>query len=308
MNYTLHQLQVFLKVAQTGSITKAAEELFLTQPAVSIQIKNFQQQFDIPLTETIGRKLHISEFGWEIAHAAEKILNEVYAINYKSISYKGLLSGRLKVATVSTGKYVMPYFLSGFIKKHNNIELLLDVTNKQQVLQSLLNNEVDMALVTILPEKPAVDSMPIMTNYFHLFGPVEEQKTIKLSDLSTLPFLNRERGSGTRITMENYLSKHGISPKNTIEFTSNEAIKQAVLAGLGYSIMSVFGWKNEFLAHRIRAFKPPGMPLKNTWHLVWNKGKAHSPVAAAFLDYIQKEKDNIIKAEFSWIEQAGFTT
>lgn len=305
MNYTLHQLQVFLKVAETGSITKAAEELFLTQPAVSIQIKNFQQQFDIPLTETIGRTLHITEFGWEIAHAAEKILNEVYAINYKSLSYKGLLSGRLKVAAVSTGKYVMPYFLSGFMQQHKGIELLLDVTNKQQVVESLVKNEVDMALVTIIPERLALEAIPLMTNYFHFFGPIHNADNIKLSDLADLPFLNRERGSGTRITMENYLSGQGITPRNTIELTSNEAIKQAVLAGLGYSIMSVFGWKNEYLAKRINTINMPGMPLTNTWHLVWNKGKAHSPVARAFLDYIQNQKESIIKREFSWVENAG---
>ena len=118
MNYTLHQLQVFLKVTQLKSITKAADELFLTQPAVSIQLKNFQDQFDIPLTEVIGRKLFVTDFGHEIAIAAENILNEVYAINYKTMAYKGQLYGRLKIAIVSTAKYIMPYFLSDFIKQH----------------------------------------------------------------------------------------------------------------------------------------------------------------------------------------------
>ena len=110
MNYTLHQLQVFLKVAQTQSVTKASEALHLTQPAVSIQLRNFQDQFEIPLTEVIGRKIFITDFGKEIAVAAENILNEVYAINYKTLAYKGQLAGRLKISVVSTGKYVMPYF------------------------------------------------------------------------------------------------------------------------------------------------------------------------------------------------------
>ena len=116
MNYTLHQLQVFLKVTQCKSVTKAAEELHLTQPAVSIQLKNFQDQFDIPLTEIVGRKLFVTEFGKEIGVAAQNIINEVNAINYKTMAHKGQLTGRLILSIVSTGKYVMPFFLTQFLK------------------------------------------------------------------------------------------------------------------------------------------------------------------------------------------------
>jgi len=114
MNYTLHQLQIFLKVVETKSITKASEELHLTQPAVSIQMSNFQNQFEIPLTEVVGRKLYITAFGLEIAQIAQKIIDEVETINYKTMAFKGLLSGKLKLSVVSTGKYVMPYFLTDF--------------------------------------------------------------------------------------------------------------------------------------------------------------------------------------------------
>ena len=149
MNYTLNQLQIFLKIVQTQSVTKAAEELHLTQPAVSIQLKNFQDQFDIPLTEVLGRKIHITDFGREIAVAAENIINQVYAINYKTQAFKGQLTGRLKISIVSTGKYIMPYFLTSFMQKHAGIELLMDVANKNSVIESLENNEVDFALVSI---------------------------------------------------------------------------------------------------------------------------------------------------------------
>ena len=115
MNYTLHQLQVFVKVVQTKSITKAANELFLTQPGVSIQLKNFQDQFDIPLTEVVGRQLYVTEFGNEIAAIATEILQQVQEIDYKTAAFKGILSGRLRIAVVSTGKYVMPYFLTDFL-------------------------------------------------------------------------------------------------------------------------------------------------------------------------------------------------
>ena len=139
MNYTLHQLKVFLKVSKTCSITKAAEELHLTQPAVSIQLKNFQ--------EVIGRQLYVTDFGKEIAFAAEEILNEVDKINLKTQAYKGILSGALKLSVVSTGKYVMPYFLSDFLNLNSGIELEMDVTNISKVVKSLVNNQIDFALV-----------------------------------------------------------------------------------------------------------------------------------------------------------------
>jgi len=164
MHYTLNQLQVFLKVVQTESVTKASEELFLTQPAVSIQLKNFQDQFDIPLTEVVGRKLYVTDFGKEIAVAAENILNQVHAINNKTLAYKGQLAGRLKISVVSTGKYVMPYFLTDFIKKNNGVDLLMDVTNKNKVIESLEKNEVDFALVSILPSKLNVEKLDLLQN------------------------------------------------------------------------------------------------------------------------------------------------
>ena len=162
MNYTLNQLRIYLKIAQTLSVTKASEELHLTQPAVSIQLKNFQAQFDIPLTELVGRKIFINEFGKEIAVAAERILNEVYAINYKTLAYKGQLTGNLKISVVSTGKYIMPYFLSGFLKQHEGIELQLEVTNKSQVIKSLENNEVDFSLVQVMPENLKLNKLEWM--------------------------------------------------------------------------------------------------------------------------------------------------
>lgn len=149
MNYTLHQLQIFLKVTELKSVTKASEALFLSQPAVSMQLKKFQDQFSIPLTEVVGRQLYITEFGLEIAEAAEKILNEVELINYKTRSQKGQLAGKLKIAIVSTAKYAMPYFLNGFMELHPEVDLVLDVTNKGGVIRSLENNEVDFAMVSI---------------------------------------------------------------------------------------------------------------------------------------------------------------
>jgi DNA-binding transcriptional LysR family regulator len=170
MNYTLNQLQVFLKVVQFESVTKAAEELHLTQPAVSIQLKNFQDQFDVALTEVIGRRIYITAFGREIAAAAEKIIEEVQAINYMTLEYKGQLTGRLKISSVSTGKYVMPYFLSDFMNDHSGVELSIDVTNKKKVLESLEKNEIDFALVSVLPSQMNIDKLDLLQNKLFLVG------------------------------------------------------------------------------------------------------------------------------------------
>ena len=170
MNYTLHQLRVFLKVAENQSITKASEELCLTQPAVSIQLKKLQDQFSIPLTEVIGRKIYITDFGKEIAAAAENILNQVDAINYKTMQYKDQLAGKLRVSVASTGKYVMPYFLSGFMNAHRGVDLNMDVTNKTYVVKSLENNEVDFSLVSIIPDQLDIYQEPLLQNKLFLVG------------------------------------------------------------------------------------------------------------------------------------------
>ncbi len=306
MNYTLNQLRIFLKIVQTQSVTKAAEELHLTQPAVSIQLKNFQDQFEIPLTEVLGRKIYITDFGKEIAVSAENILNQVYAINYKTLAYQGQLTGRLKISVVSTGKYVMPYFLTDFMKQHSGIELLMDVTNKNKVVESLESNEVDFALVSILPNSLEIAQMELMQNKLYLVGNTERKfnKAHKVNELfEDLPLIFREKGSGTRQTMENFIEKNKLSVLKKMELTSNEAVKQALLAGLGYSIMPLIGINNELHNHELQIIPIKGLPITTTWRLIWLKAKKHSPVSLAFLDYLEKEKTQIVKNKFDWYEQ-----
>jgi len=303
MNYTLNQLQVFHKITQTLSVTKAAEELHLTQPAVSIQLKNFQEQFDIPLTEVVGRKIYITDFGREIARLAESVLQQVAAIDYKTHSFKGQLTGRLKLSVVSTGKYVMPYFLSPFMKQHTSIELLMDVTNKSKVIESLEQNAVDFSMVSILPATQSLDKLDLFENRLFLVGNRDEKfKRAPYTKhiLKELPLIFRETGSATRQAMENFAVRNKLSVNRKMELTSNEAVKQAVIAGLGYSIMPIIAIKNELKSGLLQIIQVNGLPIKTTWRLIWLKGKRHSPVAAAFLDFMQKEKSRIVAEQFTF--------
>ena len=306
MHYTLNQLQIFLKICQTESVTKAAEELHLTQPAVSIQLRNFQDQFDIPLTEVVGRKIHITDFGREIAKSAENIINQVHQINSKTLAFKGQLSGRLKLSVVSTGKYIMPYFLSTFIKQNPGIELLMDVTNKNKVVESLENNEVDFSLVSIVPTTLNVEKLDLLQNKLFLVGNTDKKfpKSLHAKELfKELPLIYREKGSGTRQTMELFIERNKIQAVKKMELTSNEAVKQAVLAGLGYSIMPLIGIKNELHNGDLQIVPVKELPIKTVWSLIWLKGKKHSPVADSFLHYMKKEKGNIVQTKFDWYER-----
>lgn len=298
MNYTLNQLQIFLKIVETESITKAAEELHITQPAVSIQLRNLQDQFEIPLTEIVGRKIYITDFGREIATSAEDIIYQVNAINNKTLAYKGQLTGKLKIAVVSTGKYVMPYFLTDFMNKNSGIQLNMDVTNKSKVIESLEKNEIDFALVSILPAAINIEKIDLLPNKLFLIG---NEKTNK--NIEDLPLIFREKGSGTRQAMEQFIQKKKLSVLKKMELSTNEAVKQAIIAGLGYSIMPIIGIKNELMNKQLFIIPVKGMPVKTTWSLIWLKGKKHSPVAEAYLNYLKKEKNQVAKEAFSWSDQ-----
>lgn len=302
MNYTLNQLQVFQKIAQTGSVTKAAEELHLTQPAVSIQLRNFQNQFDIPLTEVIGRKIYITDFGREIALAAEQILEQVDAIQHKTLAYRGQLFGKLKVSVVSTGKYVMPYFLTAFMQANPGVELEMDVTNKTKVIKSLEANEVDFSLVSILPDHLMLNHVDLLENKLYLVGNQAANFT-EQPDLKALfeqsPLIFREKGSGTRQSMEKFIAAQQLKVPKKMELTSNEAVKQAVLAGLGYSIMPLIGIRNELQNGSMKIITVNGLPLHTVWQLIWLKSKNLSPVAKAYLQHISLEKQRIVDFYFS---------
>jgi DNA-binding transcriptional LysR family regulator len=300
MNYTLHQLRIYLKVTETLSITKTAEKLNLTQPAISIQLKNFQDQFDYPLIEIINKKIQVTGLGREIAIAAESIINEIDNINYKSQNYKNKLAGHLKIAIVSTGKYIMPYFLGEYLKQNSGVDLTMDVTNYSKVLSSLLEYEIDFALISHDPENLKFEKFDLISNDLFLVGgntitaPSNGDKAITDST-----FLFREEGSRTRLVMENFISKNKIKIKKKIELTSNEAVKQSIIAGLGLSIMPIIGIRNELEKELLKIIPIKGLPIQTTWRLIWLKEKKLSPIAESYLNYLKKEKEAIIQKYFS---------
>lgn len=300
MHYTLHQLKVFSKVCELKSITKAAEELHLTQPAVSIQLKKLQEQFDIPLTEVIGRQLYVTDFGQQILIVSGRLLQEAELIDATTSKYKGLLTGKIHISSVSTGKYVIPYFLTDFAKKHADVELTIDVTNKNLVVESLAKNETDFALVSVLPEL-ALESIPLMENQLSLFAGQEYfdlVDNLKISELENLPLIVREKGSATRKAMETFLNTHKLKPKRTMELVSNEAVKQAVIAGLGLSVMPIIGLRNELNQGILKKIPIKGLPIITNWNLVYAKGKNLTPAAKELVDHIIATKESIIAKHF----------
>jgi DNA-binding transcriptional LysR family regulator len=305
MNFTLNQLQIYLKIVETNSITKASELLHLSQPAVSIQLKKFQEQFDISLTEVVGRKLYVTDFGKEIGEVVEEIIEQMNTINYKMLEHKGKLSGRLRISVVSTGKYVMPYFLSDFLSKNSGVQLQMDVTNKFKVVESLEKNEVDFALVSLLPNHLNIEKLDLMENKLHWIGKKQPEKSIlkeKEQGLSQLPIIFREKGSGTRQVMEQFIEQHGVRILKQLELTSNEAVKQAILAGLGYSLMPIIGIKNELIQKDLQIIPMPNTPITTNWSLVWLKDKKLSPVSKAYIKFLEQEKSKIVSDVFNWYQ------
>ena len=300
MHFTLHQLTVFLKIVEYQSVTKAAEKLFLTQPAVSLQLKKLQDQFDIPLTEVIGRQLFVTEFGKEIARRSERILQETEGIKFIVDQHKGLLSGSIKISVVSTGKYVIPYFLKSFMDAYPGVEIKIDVSNKGKVIESLVQNECDFALVSVLPDGLTVETLELMQNQLFLVGSSRNKDEIrKPKDLEKVTLLFREEGSATRNAMQQFLSNKNIKVSKSMELVSNEAVKQAVNAGLGYSIVPLIGSKTYLSNESIRIHPLKGLPIITKWNLIHNKGKQLTPAQSQLLNHIAAQKDHIIDQYFS---------
>lgn len=298
MNYTIHQLRVFCKIVELGSITRASEELYMTQPAVSIQLKKFQEQFDIPLYNVVGRNVQISEFGFRIAEIANKALMELDEIKYHTEQFQGLLTGKLIISSASTGKYVIPYFLTDFLRENPGVDLTLDVTNKSKVIQSLLKGEIDFALVSTIPDHLDLSEEVLIDNKLYLINNLPTKDDDK-------PLIFREEGSATRLAMEKYFNVDNTFMRKRMELTSNEAVKQAIIAGLGMSIMPLIGIHNEIENGEAYIIESENLPMVSQWKIVWLKNRRLTPPSEAWLNHVRTHKEQIIKKYFAWYDHIG---
>lgn len=299
MNITLHQLYIFLKVSKLNSVTKAAEEMHLTQPAISLQLKKLQEQFDIPLTEIIGRQLHLTDFGNRITKNCENIFNEIDEIKLTANEYKGIMSGHIHISVVSTGKYIIPYFIKPFLDLYPNVDITIDVSNKEEVIRDLINNESDFSLVSVIPEHLKVFSYELMDNKLYLVGKSDSEYIVeKIKDLEKVPLVFREKGSATRYVMENFLKNQDLNIKKSLTLQSNEAVKQALNAGLGFSIVPLIGLKKYLGKDELKIYPIDGLPHISKWNLIHSEGKKMTPVQKEFLLFLEKNKKRIIESNF----------
>ena len=239
---TLHQLKVFEAAARHGSFTRAAEELFLTQPTVSMQIKQLTKSVGLPLFEQVGKRLYLTEAGRELFATCRQIFETIAQFEMKVADLKGLKQGQLRLAVITTAKYFMPRLLGPFCQLYPGIDISLQVTNHERILERMVNNLDDLYVMSQVPEHLDVNYEPFLENPLVVFAPVNhplaKEKNIPIQRLCNEPFIMREPGSGTRRAIQSLLDEKGLKVKVKLELGSNEAIKQAIAGGLGISVLS----------------------------------------------------------------------
>ncbi|AMQ57986.1 LysR family transcriptional regulator [Algoriphagus sanaruensis] len=306
MNISFQQLKALQAVAKYQSITKAAEAMDMTQPAVSIQLKNLQEQFNVPLTEIIGKKIHITEFGQELVSTADRIFEELNQIENRMLELKGLLGGKIRISAVSTGKYIIPYLMADFTKIHPHVDISLEVSNRFTVLAHLQENSTDLALVSLWPDDLDLESVTLASNKWYLVCAPEKateyQAYIESGNWAKIPFVLREKGSGTRTMMETFFQDRDIIINSKMELATNEAVKQAVMAGLGASVISNFSMTQELKDKRIAILTYPNLPLVADWKLIWLKQKNHNPAVKAFIRWVNENRDTILHEHFPGLD------
>mgnify|MGYP000105312085 CR=1 FL=1 len=289
MSFTLHQLDVFAEVAKQKSMTKAAKKLFMSQPAVSIQVKKLQGHFGVELFEVIGKELYLTEAGKELYEAQKNIKKEVNSLEMSLSEIKGMLKGSLNVAVVSTAKYFMPYILGAYRSKFEKIKISLKVTDRNEVKELLQKNMCDLAVFSELPDEPDLEAVEFLDNPLLMAAspdhPLAKKKELNFKDLEAHPFLIREPGSGTRMVMQRLLDEHAIEPEIVMELGTNEAVKQAIMAGIGISLISKYSLTLEESVGKISVLNVKDLPYINKWKLVYPKGKRLSPAAQNFIEF-----------------------
>jgi LysR family transcriptional regulator, low CO2-responsive transcriptional regulator len=303
-NATLHQLKVFAAVARHNSFTRAAEELFLTQPTVSMQVKQLAKTVGLPLFEQVGKKLYLTEAGKELYGACQDIFDRLSLFEIAVADIKGLKQGTLKIAVVTTAKYVIPRILGPFCQRYPGIDISLKVSNHQEMIESMLANQNDLYILSHPPEDMDLKVDPFLENPLVVLAarshPLSQESNILLERIAAEPFIMREPGSGTRKEVQRLFETAGLNLKVKLDLGSNEAIKQAVAGGLGISVLSKHTLALEGASNHLSVLDVQGFPIERQWYVTYPAGKQLSAIAGAFHDYLINEgKDVAQKTAFS---------
>jgi molybdate transport repressor ModE-like protein len=295
---TLKQLRLFETVARLGSYTQAARDLHLTQPAVSIQMKNLEGFVGLPLFEQVGKTLGLTEGGRVLLDHARAVLEEMESLQSAVDRLKGLKTGRLRISSVTTVNYFAPALLRTFCERYPGITVAMGVANRQELLDELAANTIDMAIMGRPPAGSELDAEPFLDNPLVIVAPPDHplarRKSVPLGMLADQVFLMREPGSGTRGAMERYFAEKGIAITASIEVSGAEALKQGVQAGLGLAMMSRDAVELEVASGRLVELKVPGLPIHRKWFLVHRRNKRLSPSAEAFKAFIAGEAASLL--------------
>ena len=293
MHLTLRQLQCFSAVAKNLSYTKAAQELHLTQPAVSMQIRQLEQQAGLALTEQFGKQVHLTEAGEEVHRYARSILNQVDEMDDVLDRLKGFSGGRLRIAAISSANYFAPKLLGTFQQRFPDVSVSMDVTNQKAVLALVLDNEVDMAIMGQPPKDSQVTAIPFMDNPLVIVAAPEhrlaKRKRIQLKELEKEVFLTREPGSGTRGAMERFFRQQKLKLTTGMGMGSLSSIKQGVQANLGLGLLPRDAAQVELQIGRLVELKVKGLPIRRHWYVVLHKGKRLSLAAEEFRSLLINE-------------------
>lgn len=296
---TFHQLKVFEVTARRGSFTRAAEELFLTQPTVSIQMKQLTKAVGLPLFEQVGKRLYLTEAGRALLSTCQDIFERLDQFDMTVSDLQGLQQGQLRLSVVTTAKYVIPRLLGPFCRQYPGIDVALIVTNHENILERLKENLDDLYIPSQVPEMMDVFSQPFLENPLVVIAsrhhPLAGTGDIPLERLNNESFIMREPGSGTRQAVEQLFDAHNISIRVRLELGSNEAIKQAVAGGLGISVLSRHCMALEGQTGQIAILNVEGFPIPRHWHIVHPKGKHLSVVAQTFFKYLQTEGKRVLQ-------------
>jgi DNA-binding transcriptional LysR family regulator len=292
-NATFRQLKVFEAVARNLSFTRAAEELHTTQPTISIQFKQLTELIGQPLIEQVGKRLYLTDTGSELLKTCREIADSLARFEMLMSDMQGIKAGKLRISVITTAKYFVPRLLGRFSQLYPGIEVSLNVINRQRMLQRMAENLDDLYVLGLPPEHMDVHIEPFMDNPLVVLAandhPLARQKSISAQRLSQEPFLMRELGSGTRLATEQFFAEHGLSFKVKMELGSNEAIKQAVVGGLGIAVLSAHTLALERHARELVVLDVQNFPIQRQWYLAYPKEKSLSVVAQAFLNFMHAE-------------------